>query len=300
MAITRNLFVDMGSTYISPTFTALDDNGNLIDLSVYYLIAQFQNSRPDKFKYSFEITNQNVTLGTYQLKLSNNDSLFQIQQLSGQVSVQNIGQIESLDDTLGNVALGTGLISGTGYTNGFYTNVPLTGGHGTGATANLNITFGLVSAVTLTAGGSGYQVGDKLGASTTIIGGGLGQIFSIPVKGVFDLTDVVGTGTIFTQELRVGDTILIEASQTMNMDNVVIVSGDLRKVVTAVKHDTHVELDSAVSTPQVGVNYFKINNIQADRYYFDVLAVDDTTGVRTRILEGLVLFNNGVSGVEQL
>lgn len=64
----------------------------------------------------------------------------------------------------------TGVVSGTkaagtGYTNGTYYNVPLTGGTGTGATATVLITTGNVFSVTIKNIGTGYLVGDVLSAT---------------------------------------------------------------------------------------------------------------------------------------
>lgn len=61
-------------------------------------------------------------------------------------------------------------------TTGVYTGVPLTGGFGRGAIANITITAGVVTAVALTNGGSNYQVGDVLSAPL-----GIGSGFSVPV-----------------------------------------------------------------------------------------------------------------------
>lgn len=69
---------------------------------------------------------------------------------------------------------------GTGYTNGTYLGVPLTGGSGTGATANITVSSTAVSAVTLVNAGTGYKVGDVLGATALPAGSG----FSIPVATV--------------------------------------------------------------------------------------------------------------------
>ena len=61
-------------------------------------------------------------------------------------------------------ALG-GFVSSQAGTNGTVFNVPLTGGSGSGATANITVAGGEVSAVSIVSGGSGYQAGDLLGAS---------------------------------------------------------------------------------------------------------------------------------------
>ena len=71
------------------------------------------------------------------------------------------------------------ITGGSGYTNGSYYRVPLTGGTGSGATADIVVSGGSVSSVTLRSGGSFYTVGDNLSASTDYLGAGTG--FSIPV-----------------------------------------------------------------------------------------------------------------------
>lgn len=61
---------------------------------------------------------------------------------------------------------------GTGYTNGVYTNVPLTGGDGTGVLANITVAGGIVTVATISTGdeGQGYVVGDVLAPSTSVVG----------------------------------------------------------------------------------------------------------------------------------
>jgi len=73
------------------------------------------------------------------------------------------------------------LVGGSGYTNGTYTGIALTGGTGTGATANITVSGGAVTVVTVNASGSGYTSGNTLSAANTIIGGGSGSGFSINV-----------------------------------------------------------------------------------------------------------------------
>jgi len=56
-------------------------------------------------------------------------------------------------------------VSGSGYPNGTYYNQPLTGGTGSGATATIVVSSGVVNSITLSAGGTGYVVGDTLSIS---------------------------------------------------------------------------------------------------------------------------------------
>ena len=64
------------------------------------------------------------------------------------------------------------ITGGSLYTAGTYNNVALTGGTGTGATANITVSgAGAVTTVTLVSGGIGYNVGDSLSAPAASIGG---------------------------------------------------------------------------------------------------------------------------------
>lgn len=54
------------------------------------------------------------------------------------------------------------LSAGSGYTNGTYSDVALTGGTGSGAKATIVVSAGIVTSVTITANGSGYTIGDEL------------------------------------------------------------------------------------------------------------------------------------------
>ena len=67
---------------------------------------------------------------------------------------------------------GTITSSGTGYTNGFYANIPLTPnmGSGSGATANITVTGNAVTAIQITNGGNFYSVGDTLSCSGSYLG----------------------------------------------------------------------------------------------------------------------------------
>ena len=68
-------------------------------------------------------------------------------------------------------------VNGSGYTSATYTNVALSGGSGYGATADITVTSGAVSAATLVRPGQWYKVGDSL--SCELIGPG--TLFALPV-----------------------------------------------------------------------------------------------------------------------
>jgi len=75
------------------------------------------------------------------------------------------------------------LVGGSGYTNGIHYNVPLTGGSGAGAAADILVTAGAVTQVTLVSGGSFYLAGDVLSAATANIGGGTNFAITVATVG---------------------------------------------------------------------------------------------------------------------
>ena len=78
------------------------------------------------------------------------------------------------------------LVGGSLYTNGSYTNVPLTGGTGFQATANIVVSGGAVTSVTLVSAGTSYVVGNVLSATAASIGG-TGSGFSINVASLWGM-----------------------------------------------------------------------------------------------------------------
>jgi hypothetical protein len=68
-------------------------------------------------------------------------------------------------------------VNGSGYTNNTYTNVALSGGSGYGATANITVSGGAVTAATLNRAGQWYTTSDTL--SCLLIGPG--TLFALPV-----------------------------------------------------------------------------------------------------------------------
>lgn len=75
------------------------------------------------------------------------------------------------DLTNTSIATGTIATAGTAYANGTYQSVALTGGSGTGATADIVVTGGTVTTVALGNPGFDYMVGDVLSALPADIGG---------------------------------------------------------------------------------------------------------------------------------
>jgi hypothetical protein len=100
------------------------------------------------------------------------------------------------------------ITGGSGYTNGTYFSVPLTGGSGSGGLATITVAGGVVTAVTVTNGGTQYVVGNTLSAAATDIGG-TGASFSVPVSAVSNSAGTSWLGDNFDSVLLYGS--LIEA-----------------------------------------------------------------------------------------
>lgn len=90
-------------------------------------------------------------------------------------------------------SLGT-ITGGNSYTNGTYGGVPLTGGSGTNATANITVSGGIVTQVTVLNPGIQYVVGDVLSAAAANLGGS-GSGFSVPVASTSINSSLAG-GTV--------------------------------------------------------------------------------------------------------
>jgi hypothetical protein len=86
--------------------------------------------------------------------------------------------------TTSNIKTLGAITGGSGYVNGSYVNVTLTGGSGSGAKATIGVSGTAVTTVTITARGAGYAVGDVLSATAASLGG-TGAGFSIPVTAIY-------------------------------------------------------------------------------------------------------------------
>jgi hypothetical protein len=102
--------------------------------------------------------------------------------------------------TTSNIETLGAITPGTGYVNGSYANVTLTGGSGSGAKATIGVSGTAVTTVTITARGAAYLVGDVLSATAASLGG-TGAGFAIPVTDIYAqaiqmLAAATGTGSV--------------------------------------------------------------------------------------------------------
>jgi hypothetical protein len=96
--------------------------------------------------------------------------------------------------------------AGSGYTNGTYTNVTLTGGSGLYGTANITVSGGAVTAVAINNAGVNYVAGDILGAPSLPAGAGFSLTATHVVSKVSLYQHEVGV-----DELKSGNTFAIES-----------------------------------------------------------------------------------------
>lgn len=101
----------------------------------------------------------------------------------------------------GQITTLTSLNPGSLYTNGVYFNVPLTGGTGANATADIVVSGQVVTSCTLTFGGNFYAVGDILSCSSL---GSSGSGFAITVSGVSNSTGTSWLGDNYDPVLFYG------------------------------------------------------------------------------------------------
>jgi uncharacterized linocin/CFP29 family protein len=96
---------------------------------------------------------------------------------------------------VGGIRAAGAIAGGTLYTPGTYTDVPLTGGTGSGARATIVVSGGgAVTTVTITTPGNSYRVADVLSAAAANVGG-TGSGFSTPVATLVPVSDTLITTT---------------------------------------------------------------------------------------------------------
>ena len=176
--------------------------------------------------------------------------------------------------------------AGSGYTNGTYYNVSLTGSAtGTGATANIVVAGGLVTSVTMVNKGSGYSLGDALTQEIAVVTGSVsGTVMT--VTAVTSGTLYVGqyvTGAGVTAGTRISafssgsggiGTYIVDLSSTATGSititsqfipagtnfEIVLSSTDLQNLVSLYQHE--VGTDAIVSNEPLAIqSYFETNNL---------------------------------------
>ncbi len=80
----------------------------------------------------------------------------------------------------GGIAIANTRSEGSGYTEGYYTDVPVTGGSGSGATLDCQYLSGSWAYILFQEGGTGYKVGDIISVDAANVGGtGSGLSFEV-------------------------------------------------------------------------------------------------------------------------
>lgn len=103
----------------------------------------------------------------------------------------------------GTIATTANIVAGTSYSAGTYLGVNLTGGQGTGATADIVVSGGGVTSVTIRNPGSLYVVGDVLSAPSSAIGN-TGSGFTVSVATVDNATGTSWLGDNYSPVLLYG------------------------------------------------------------------------------------------------
>jgi hypothetical protein len=176
--------------------------------------------------------------------------------------------------------------AGSGYTNGTYYNVSLTGSvTGTGATANIVVAGGVVTSVTMVNKGSGYSLGDALTQEIAVVTGSVsGTVMTVTAvtSGKLYVGQYV-TGAGITAGTRISafssgsggiGTYIVDLSSTATGSititsqfipagtnfQIVLSATDLQNLVSLYQHE--VGTDAIVSNEPLAIqSYFETNNL---------------------------------------
>jgi hypothetical protein len=133
-------------------------------------------------------------------------------------------------------------VPGSGYTNGTYYNLSLTGGTGIGATATIVVSSGTVSSVTIISKGCYYAVGDQLSATI----GSAGSGFTLTVTAINNVNGETWLGDNFDSALLNGT--LFEAITYVkgDADMVALYKGRFTEAMASLKNlgDGKLRMDS--------------------------------------------------------
>lgn len=124
--------------------------------------ALYQNDKIGPFHGGYQETNKSKLINPKFIR-----EFYRVDPCTPQNNVVHIGNTPYTASGIATLTLTDG---GTGYTDGVYTNVPLIGGTGSGATANITIVGGIITIATIVGAGIGYTVADVLVPDTAIVG----------------------------------------------------------------------------------------------------------------------------------
>ena len=184
----------------------------------------------------------------------------------GRQCFQAVTGINGFVGTLGTIT------GGSGGTSGSYGGVALTGGSGSGATANITVSGGAVTAVTILNPGQDYVVSDVLSAASGTIGGVTG--FSVPVASTAINSSLAGgsvgmyipgTFTPSPTWQNTGETILNTNPISLDSNGCALIfgSGTYRQILYDSLGNT--VWDQLVSSPNLTGSAFSLN-VQTSNY----------------------------------
>ncbi len=182
------------------------------------------------------------------------------------ITTSNLAAIDATEGPITELTLTAG---GTGYANGTFSAVPLTGGLGSGATANLTTVGGIVTGATLVGAGAGYGVGDVLGATLAGLPA-IGSVTSLAitrfgagiVPGTYTAQPLFGgTGTgatatiVVTGNGNVGSVSLVAAGSGYTTGDLLSASLPLSPILTRYETSPRIEPQftaTTTGTPSTG------------------------------------------------
>lgn len=177
----NNPYLATPADFLAPLSVAVINNGNyeyLLNKDPNFLRAAYPsaNARGEPRYYTIfglAVTNSVIT---------NNLSLMFAPTPDNNYSLEMVYYYYPDTIVQGRVTGFTGLVGGSGYSDGLYYDVPLLGGSGSGAAASVLVVGGTVTNLTITNPGVFYVVGDKFTVAAESLGGfGTGGGFSVDV-----------------------------------------------------------------------------------------------------------------------
>jgi hypothetical protein len=233
---------------------------------------------------------QNTVLGRFALRNATvNDSntavgFTALQRIAGNNNVA-VGSEAGVAISRGVATFGA-IVGGSGYTNGSYTNVALTLSSGStfgdSPTANITVSGGAVTVVTLVTGGNGFQATDTVLTAAAASIGGTGSGFTVAVATL--------TGAVSSNNTLLGHQ--VAAVQTQGSDNTLL---GFRAANTQTEGSGNIAIGSAVQLDSLtGSNQINIGT----RYFHDRIRLLERATDPAKPAEGnMVLWMSNGAGL---